>query len=360
MLKYRWFGLILFLLAPAVLRADEPGHAYPPPAEVRASFLKLLDRPRVPLDVKSRGATRADGLVTEEFTFATEKKRDGTVERVPILLVRPEKASGKLPAVIVAHGTGGTKEGQKSWLEALARRGIVGAAIDGRYHGERKGASKGTAAYNEAILRAWRASPGARPEYPFYYDTCWDLWRTVDFLQTRDFVNPKKIGMMGFSKGGIETWLAAAADVRVAAAVPAIGVQSFRWSLENNKWQGRANTVRAAHEAAARDLGLKAVNQKVCRALWSKLLPGILDRYDGPSTLRLFAGRPLLILNGENDPNCPLPGAKLAFAAAEKAYREAEASDRLRIMVAEGVGHKVTDEQGRAALAWFDLWLKKE
>src|SRR5262245_45416105 len=108
MLKYRWFGLILFLLAPAVLRADEPGHTYPPPADVRASFLKLLDRPRVPLDVKSRGATRADGLVTEEYTFATQKKRDGTVERVPLLLVRPEKASGKLPAVIVAHGTGGT------------------------------------------------------------------------------------------------------------------------------------------------------------------------------------------------------------------------------------------------------------
>ena len=31
--------------------------------------------------------------------------------------------------------------------------------------------------------------------------------------------------------------------------MPAIGVQSFRWSLENDQWQGRANTIKAAHEA---------------------------------------------------------------------------------------------------------------
>ena len=58
--------------------------------------------------------------------------------------------------------------------------------------------------------------------------------------------------MIGISMGGIETWLAAAVDDRVKVAVPAISVQSFRWSLENEEWQGRANTIKAAHEAAAR------------------------------------------------------------------------------------------------------------
>ena len=128
--------------------------------------------------------------------------------------------------------------------------------------------------------------------------------------------------MIGFSMGGIETWLAGAVDERVKVAVPAIGVQSFRWSLENDKWQGRANTIKAAHEAAAKDLGEAEVNAKVCRALWNKVIPGILDQFDCPSMLRLFAGRPLLILNGEKDPNCPLEGAKLAFAAAEEAYKK--------------------------------------
>ena len=162
--------------------------------------------------------------------------------------------------------------------------------------------------------------------------------------------------MIGFSMGGIETWLAAAVDERVKVAVPAIGVQSFRWSLENDHWQGRANTIKAAHQAAAKDLGEPEVNQKVCRALWNKIIPGILDQFDCPSMLRLFAGRPLLILSGEKDGNCPLEGARLAFASAEKAYKDAKASGKLRILVAP-VGHQVTKEQHQAALEWFEKWL---
>ena len=68
--------------------------------------------------------------------------------------------------------------------------------------------------------------------------------------------------------------------------------------------------------------------------------------------IRLFAGRPLLIVGGDRDPNCPIGGAREAFAAAEAAYRDAGASDRLRILVAEGVGHTVTREQRDAALEW--------
>ena len=231
-------------------------------------------------------------------------------------------------------------------------------AIDARYHGERAGGKKGAEAYNDAIIRAWQAKAGEKHEHPFYYDTCWDLWRTVDYLETRDDVDPERIGMIGFSMGGIETWLAASVDERIKVAVPAIGVQSFRWSLENDKWQGRANTIKAAHEAAAKDLGEAKVNAKVCRALWNKVIPGMLDQFDCPSMIRLFAGRPLLILNGEKDPNCPLEGAKLAFAAAEEAYKAKGAEDKLKIMVAKDTGHTVTTEQRKAALDWLEKWLK--
>jgi predicted esterase len=74
--------------------------------------------------------------------------------------------------------------------------------------------------------------------------------------------------------------------------------------------------------------------------------------------LRLFAGRPLLILNGDRDPNCPIDGARLAIASAEVAFREANATDKLRVMIAEGVGHQVTPEQRAAAIAWCEKWLK--
>lgn len=349
-------GLILLTLALRVSADTAPG--YPPPAEVKASFLKLLDRPKVPLDVKADEPKTADGLVSEHLSFASEKKADGTFERVPCLIVRPEKAEKKLPAIVVLHGTGGTKEGQRGWLTRLAKKGFLAIAIDARYHGERSGGAKGAAAYNDAILRAWRTKPDQKMEHPFYYDTCWDLWRTADYLETRDDVDKNNLGMIGFSMGGIEAWLAGAVDPRYKAVVPAIAVQSFRWSLENEQWQGRAGSIKAAHDGAAKDLGEAKVNQKVCKELWSKVIPGVLDAYDCPSMLRLFAGRPLLIISGENDKNCPLGGAKIAIASVERAYKDAKAEDHLRVMMAPGVGHSVTADQQQAAVDWFEKWLK--
>jgi pimeloyl-ACP methyl ester carboxylesterase len=245
----------------------------------------------------------------------------------------------------------------RSWLNDLAKRGIMGVAIDARYHGDRSGGAKGSKAYVDAITKAWKA-PKESMEHPFYYDTCWDLWRLIDVLEKRDDIDPKRIGMMGISMGGIETWLAASVDDRVAVAIPLIGVQSFRWSLENEKWQGRANTIKAAHEAAAKDLNEPMVNARVCRALWSKVIPGILDEFDCQNMLPLFAGRPLLIANGDQDGNCPIGGARIAFKSAKDTFAKANAMDKLKILVAEGVGHKVTDEQRKDALDWCEKWLK--
>jgi dienelactone hydrolase len=331
---------------------------YPPPGEVRAAFETLLDRPKVPLDPRLRDTSHPDGLIVETLDFASEKHADGSLERVPALIVHPQASNGKRPAVIVLHGTGGNKEGMRSWLDELAHRGFVAVAIDARYHGDRSGGLPGAEAYQAAIRAAWKTPDGEPHEHPFYYDTCWDLWRLVDYLQTRDDVDPERIGMMGISMGGIETWLAASVDERVKVAAPVIAVQSFRWSLDHDRWQGRAHTIAAAHEAAARQLGETRVNAEVCRALWSKIIPGILDQFDCPSMLRLFADRPLLIVNGENDPNCPLEGAALAFDTARASKKSAGAPETLKILVAKGVAHSVTDEQHQAILEWFTQWLK--
>ena len=42
----------------------------------------------------------------------------------------------------------------------------------------------------------------------------WDVQRLVDYLGSRDDVDPRRIGLLGISKGGIETYLAAASDPR--------------------------------------------------------------------------------------------------------------------------------------------------
>src|SRR3954447_23371361 len=93
-------ALLFFSLAGSVQGAP------PPPAEVRAAFRRQLDRPKVALDPqRTRPDEKGpDGTVTERLTIATEKKRSGAIERVPMVIVRPRGPAGKRPAVIVLHG----------------------------------------------------------------------------------------------------------------------------------------------------------------------------------------------------------------------------------------------------------------
>ena len=294
-----------------------------------------------------------------------------------MLLVRPEHVSGKRPAVIALHGTGGDKERMRSWLVELARRGIIGVAIDARYHGERVRRPEGTrdvvnttsqvlprpagavvrtgggSAYVDAITRAWRTDAKQPQAHPLYYDTCWDIWRTVDYLVSRDDVDPKRLGMLGISMGGIETWLAASVDDRIAVAVPMIARSELSLEPRERPVAGPCPDGRRSARRRGQGPGRDQVNARVCQVLWNKVIPGILGPFDCPSMIRLFAGRPLLILNGERDPNCPIGGANLAFAAAQAAYKEANAGERLQVMVAKNVAHAVTDEQRLAALKWF-------
>lgn len=93
--------------------------------------------------------------------------------------------------------------------------------------------------------------PGKRP--PLFYDTVWDVMRLIDYLSTRDDVDPARIGLFGLSKGGIETYLTAAVDPRVAVAVPCLAVQGFEWELEHHAWQSRAGTFWDAFKGAAKN-----------------------------------------------------------------------------------------------------------
>jgi dienelactone hydrolase len=359
---------VLVLLLPSAGWGQAPDKKPLPPAEAKAAFLKLLDRPKVPLDIQMTGpheskidrdSRRAD--VAVRGSIASEAKADGTTERIPFLMRVTDiagRADAPRPVVIVLHGTGGNKEAMRPWLDDLTDLGFAAVAIDARYHGDRVPGIKGSTAYVEAITKAWRTPAGRPREYPLYYDTVRDIWRLLDYLETRPDVDKSRIGMIGTSMGGIQTILAASVDDRVKVACPLIAAQSFGWSLAHDQWQGRAKTFLATHDAAARDLGEPAVNARVCRAVWDKVVPGLTSDFDMPNLVPLFAGRPLFLANGEADPNCPLGGAKLTFAAAETAFVAAGAADKLEIQVAPGVAHKVTDGQRAAALAFCKKWLR--
>src|SRR6185295_4735498 len=152
----------------------------------------------------------------------------------------------------------------------LAGRGFLTVAISGRYFGK----SGGMGDYVAAMKAAY-AHPGQ--DYPFLYDTVWDVMRLIDYLVSRDDVDPNRIGLIGFSKGGMETYLAAAVDPRIAVAVPMIGVQSFRWALDNNAWQSRVGTIQPAIDGAARDEGKSEINADFVRHFYNRVVPGIAD-----------------------------------------------------------------------------------
>ena len=194
-------------------------------------------------------------------------------------------------------------------------------------------------------------------EYPFFYDTVWDVMRLVDYLSTRKDVDAARIGLTGISKGGIETYLAAAADPRIAAAVPYIGVQSFRWALENGQWRARIATIQGAFDASASQAG-KTPNVDFVREFYARVVPGIDGIFDGPEMLKLIAPRPLLVVNADSDANTPIAGVRLAVRSAEPLYAAANAADKLQLLIEADTPHRVNPDAIDAGIAWFVRWLR--
>lgn len=346
----------VFCLSVPLISATFAQNNYPPADQVAKDFRVLLARPAAVPKASFRVLSTTDSLIIEKGSIYTEQH-----EKMPVLIYKPvAKAKTKFPAVIFLHGTGGNKEqgDLKAILLQLVKKGIMGVAIDARYHGERiRGGAHGAREYNIAAYQAWKNNNKEDHHYPFLYDTAYDLWRLVDYLVKRPDIKTDRIGMGGISMGGIETWLAASVDKRIRVAVLGIAVQSFKWSLANNQWQGRAGTIGAAHIRAAHDQGDTALNQNNVAVMWNKIIPGITGEFDCPSLIRLFAPRPLLILSNDKDPNNPYPGAQIAIVSAVQAFRSKDAIDKLNVQITKNKGHVFTEEHARLTVDWFSKWL---
>ncbi|MBM6717498.1 alpha/beta hydrolase [Gemmiger formicilis] len=114
-------------------------------------------------------------------------------------LYRPKNATGKLAALAVCGPFGAVKE-QASGLYAqtMAERGFLTIAFDPSFTGE----SGGTPRY--------MASPDINTE---------DFQAAVDYLSTREDVDPEKIGIIGICGWGGLALNTAALDTRVKATV---------------------------------------------------------------------------------------------------------------------------------------------
>lgn len=319
-------------------------------SETRAAYLAVIDRPRVALKPELTELPPVEGFKKHHLWFSAD-----ATERVPgyVVLPDPKSFKGRRPVIIALHGTGGTKDNMADIVLKAVKLGFIGVAIDGRFHGERTQAGEGAKEYNAAIEKAFRTGEG----HPFFYDTTWDVMRLVDYLVTRKDVDPARIGLTGISKGGIETYLTAAADERIAAAVPFIGVQSFKWALDNGQWRARIATIQSAFDASAAHAG-KPGNVDFVRDFYARVVPGIDGPFDGPEMLKLIAPRPLLVVNADSDANTPIAGVRLAVRTAGPVYAAADAGERLQLVIQEDTPHRVNPESVVTALAWFVKWLK--
>lgn len=329
-------GLMLLPATPVELQALEAD-------ELRSAFLRQIERPRVPAAVEVLAPSRRDGLRSERFTFASDAQT-----RLEAVLLAPEADAGRRACVVLLHATGGGNETIIDLATTFARRGLVAVALSARGYRSDLGPEGGRDAYMDSLVKA----AGGGGAQPFLFDPAWDVMRLIDVLVARPDVDPARLGVLGRSKGGMEAVMVAAADVRVRAVVPCIGVQSFRHALERDAWRARARALQPAVDQAAALSGAK-VDAAFMRTFFERVAPGLTGRFDMPAMLPLIAPRALLVINGETDARNPIEGVEACVAAARAAYDRAGAAKQFEYLLQPGVGHSVTPAAQARAVDWL-------
>ncbi|KAL6533924.1 hypothetical protein OROHE_013757 [Orobanche hederae] len=303
-------------------------------------------------------------LTTEPGGWRNQDFLAGEQGRLPVLLLKL-KADGprRSPAVVFLHSTNKCKEWLQPLLEAYASRDYIAVAVDSRYHGER---ATNPTTYRDALVSSWKKGN----TMPFIFDTVWDLIKLADHLTQRKDVDPSRIGITGESLGGMHAWFGATADTRYSVIVPIISVQGFQWAIEHDKWHARVDSIKDVFEEARINMGKSAIDKEVVekagrsvalvsitKSVWDRIAPGLASRFDCPCTVPGIAPRPLLILNGNEDPRCPLDGVKLTESRARDSYGKFDAIENFKLVAEEGIGHQMTPLMVRQASDWFDQHL---
>jgi dienelactone hydrolase len=185
-----------------------------------------------------------EGGVIERFHVSFQSERD---DRVTGWLLVPSAARQRPgPAMICIHST----------TQGSGKDATIG--ISGRTAAEAPDSSEGGRSYGLHLARSGyvtlsidlltdgeRVAPGARvldtvpfyerhPEWSIVGKNTWDIRRSVDFLQTLDFVDHAQIGCVGLSLGGHTSVFAGAFEPRLAASISIGGV--LDWHRPTDSW----------------------------------------------------------------------------------------------------------------------------
>jgi len=123
-----------------------------------------------------------------------------------------DRENQRLPAIITAPGYGGWEHGVTL---SDCQRGYLILQISPRQQGESSGLPRYERWQGEGpLLRGIK-----QPEGYFYQGAYMDMLRGVDYLLTRDDVDPERIGAMGTSQGGGIVLASSALIPRIKAVV---------------------------------------------------------------------------------------------------------------------------------------------
>jgi len=189
---------------------------------------------KTPLNARVTGGVERDAYTIENVVF---ESRPGF--QVTANYYRPRRFTGKIPGVVgsCGHSTNGkAAETYQSFAQGLARQGYAVLLYDPISQGERL-------QYVDEDFES-RLRPGVREHLyagnqQFLVDEfigswrAWDGVRALDYLLSREEVDPDRVGVTGNSGGGtMTTWLCGL-ERRWTMAAPSCFVTTFRRNLEN-------------------------------------------------------------------------------------------------------------------------------
>ncbi|MEX0977441.1 MAG: alpha/beta fold hydrolase [Pirellulales bacterium] len=239
---------LVFLAIVGAARADEPTSGQSASAatsgierlgeEASRALAHVYDYDAtIPLEARIVEKSEKDDLVREKIVF-----RGASGFLVPAYLQFPKSPAGPYPCVLLLHGWSGSKE---NWWQdgnyisggnvrrALLAAGYAVLALDAQCHGDRI-AQNDFAPVNHYADQETAGNPrkGYFTLTDIYIQTTRDYRRAIDYLETRPQIDKRRIGVVGYSMGGTQTFLLTGVEPRIKAAVAvATPADKSKWSL---------------------------------------------------------------------------------------------------------------------------------
>jgi dienelactone hydrolase len=270
-------------------------------------------------------------------------------DRIQAVLTFPAglKPGERLPVILALHGTNGGLGGISCWtLEGypsmeiariLPEKGYIVLAPDGITFGKHLVEPGDPTTNTDSFYKK-------HPQWSILGKLVYDATRSIDYVETLDMADTKRIAAIGHSLGGYWAQFTAAFDDRVAVAVSSCGFTPFR---------GDTNPG-GSDNAPCRWARYTGFNHAPALArYWEK---NIQPPFDFHEVMALIAPRPFLNVSGNRDACWPdVEAIQECCRAAEPAYQFFDVPERFHCHIYEGPHDHFESE---AIYGWLDRWLK--